>query len=97
MGLLVESFLVLWGAMILVGLWVSFVRGRAPRARRAGTGFPLVPVAPLLDGGPGRYLITGVEAATSRDVKTVIEAETLANAKVKAELRGVVVTDIVKQ
>lgn len=51
----------------------------------------------LRDDRPGRYRILGVVAATGTDTKMYIEAESLANARVKAELRGVIVTDIVKQ
>jgi hypothetical protein len=70
-------------------------RQRIEGESRSG-GFPVV-VGPLSNDGPGTYLIVGVDSATSKDVRTYIEAETLANAKVKAELRGVIVTDIVRQ
>lgn len=75
-----------------------------PRIARTG-GFPVIsaepgtvrPAIPLANDGPGRYRITGVVASTGTDTKMYIEAETLANAMVKAELRGVIVTDIAKQ
>ena len=74
---------------------------RRPRSKSASSAFPVithaVPAIPLADDGPGRYRIVGVVAATGTDTKMFIHAETLANAKVKAELRGVVVTEIVKQ
>jgi hypothetical protein len=63
-------------------------------------GFPVIaqPVLPVdaADDGPGRYRVVGVVQDTLSDVKLYVEAETLANAKVKAELRGVVVTEIAK-
>lgn len=67
-------------------------------------GFPVVgtfasdvrPVLPVSDDGPGRYRIIGVVSASGADIKMYVDAQTLANAKVKAELKGVVVTDITK-
>jgi hypothetical protein len=56
---------------------------------------PVLPVDPAHDG-PGRYHVIGVDRATEEDVELLIDAKTLANAKVKAELRGVVVTQIQK-
>lgn len=47
--------------------------------------------------GPGVYSVYGVESATSRDMKRVIDALSQANAKVKAELKGVVVTKVTFQ
>ena len=47
--------------------------------------------------GPGRYRIVGVVAATGTDNRMYVNAATPANAKVKAELKGVIVTEIQKQ
>jgi hypothetical protein len=47
--------------------------------------------------GPGRYRIVGVVAATGTDIRMYVDAETPANAKVKAELKGVIVTEVEKQ
>ena len=47
--------------------------------------------------GPGRYRIVGVVAATGTDIRMYVNAETPANAKVKAELKGVIVTEVEKQ
>jgi hypothetical protein len=44
--------------------------------------------------GYGRYRIEGVVKATGEDITTEIDAATRANAKVKAELQGIVVTAI---
>jgi hypothetical protein len=72
-----------------------------PKVKESPTAFPVVadpvPALPISNDGPGRYRIVGVVAATGTDTKMFVEAETLANAKVKAELRGVVVTEIAKQ
>lgn len=43
--------------------------------------------------GPGLYRIAGVDSKTSDDVQWQVEAQSQANAKVKAELRGIVVTN----
>jgi hypothetical protein len=64
-----------------------------PVAARSG---PAVPVQEI-GRGPGRYRIVGVVAATGTDIQMYLHAETPANAKVKAELKGVVVTDVVKE
>jgi hypothetical protein len=53
------------------------------------------PVQPIEDGA-GRYRVFGVERETEKDQKIVIEAESRDNARVKAELRGIVVTRIEK-
>ena len=44
--------------------------------------------------GPGRYKIEGVVKSTGGDIKTYVDAASRANAKVKAELKGIVVTAI---
>jgi hypothetical protein len=46
--------------------------------------------------GPGRYRIQGVDQKTEQDTTLDIEAQSAANARIKAELRGVVVSDITK-
>jgi hypothetical protein len=44
--------------------------------------------------GPGRFLISGVDKATGFDVTEHVVADSAANARVKAELKGVVVTEV---
>jgi RNA polymerase subunit RPABC4/transcription elongation factor Spt4 len=46
---------------------------------------------------PGTYVIMGVDKATGRDVAYQIQAASPENAKVKAELAGVVVTAVRRQ
>ncbi len=41
------------------------------------------------------FIVRGVERASEKDTTLVIDADTAANAKVKAELRGVIVTSVV--
>ena len=57
---------------------------------------PAVPAQPV-GTGPGRYRVSGVVAATRVDVTMRLDADSPANAKVKAELSGVVVTDVAKE
>lgn len=52
-------------------------------------GFPIE-----VNDGPGTFRVYGVDQKTSRDVTENIPADSSANAKVKAELRGIVVTRI---
>ncbi len=46
---------------------------------------------------PGRFIVVGVDKATGMDTRLVIEADTAANAKVKAELKGVIVTNVLRK
>ena len=46
--------------------------------------------------GPGRYRIQGVDQKSEQVTTIDIEAESAANAKVKAELRGVIVSAVTK-
>lgn len=41
-----------------------------------------------------QFQIVGVDRQSGEDVRLEVDAETIANAKVKAELRGIVVTDV---
>ena len=42
----------------------------------------------------GRFKIRGVVKATGQDIKTYVDAETAANARVKAVLKGIIVTSV---
>ena len=57
---------------------------------------PAIPAQPI-GTGPGRYRVNGVVAATKVDVTMRVDADSPANAKVKAELSGVVVTDVSRE
>ena len=99
----------LFGAVLLIGVVTSFVGGRLrarAEARRMAAGpgvygFPVVTDAPApvqpIGTGRGRYRVAGVVAETKVDVTLHIHADSPANAKVKAELSGVVVTDVTKE
>ena len=68
-----------------------------PIARQHG--FPVVTRIPDYSpptDGPGRYRINGVNRTTKKDATLDIDADSLANAKIKAELDGVIVTSVTK-
>ncbi len=44
--------------------------------------------------GPGRFRVVGVNRQTGEDAELVLEAQSLANAKVKGELKGIAVTAV---
>ena len=46
--------------------------------------------------GPGQYRIQGVHRQSKMDVSKYIQADSIANAKVKAELEDIVVTSVTK-
>src|SRR5687768_6406531 len=53
------------------------------------------PVISLADG-PGNYKVRGVHKDTRADTERTIQADSRANAQVKAELEGIVVTAVDK-
>ena len=62
-------------------------------------GFPVVtviPEYPSSDEGSGNYKVDGVDKQTQMDATLHIWANSAANAKVKAELEGVIVTSVAK-
>jgi hypothetical protein len=66
---------------------------RAARPER-----PAFPVIPAADAdGPGAYRVTGVDTATRADRELTVDAASRANAQVKAELEGVIVTAVQKK
>ena len=67
---------------------------RMTRQKRAGGAFPVLPV--VEPDGPGNYLVKGVDRESRADRQMTITADSRANAQVKAELDGMVVTSITK-
>jgi hypothetical protein len=49
---------------------------------------------PVVADGPGRYRVSGVDRESKMDTSMVVTAESADNAKVKAELEGVIVTKV---
>ncbi len=63
------------------------------------SGFPIPTTTmgiPILPDGPGQYRIQGVHRETKMDISKYIQADSAANARVKAELDDIVVTSITK-
>ena len=55
---------------------------------------PLPRGFPVLNMGRGRYRISGVDRQSKLDTTWYVEADSPDNARVKAELEGIVVTDV---
>lgn len=55
---------------------------------------PEAPRHPPLTDGPGKYRIRGVERATQNEVTWHCDAQSVANAKAKGELHGILVTSV---
>jgi hypothetical protein len=66
------------------------VRHYSIRRRIEVRGFPL----PAQPDGPGTYRIIGVDRTTRQDKDITLEAASSENARVKAELDGMVVTEV---
>jgi hypothetical protein len=79
---LAVGFGLIAGLMVLIVMLVSRAHGSVPSA---------FPVQPL---GPGRFKVTGVHKDTRQDMTWYCEADSAENAKVKAELEGIIVTRI---
>ena len=77
-------------------------RARVLDAQAPPSGFPVLAAVPVqVPAGPpegqgGTFRIVGVDRATGGDVDLLIPAATVANAHVKAELRGIVVTEVTR-
>jgi hypothetical protein len=86
-------------AYVAISLAVSFGKNLnakpSPPSESQPGGFPVVPAEPL--DGPGHFKIDGVDRQTRSDTTVHIEAASAANAKVKAELKGIVVTCVTRE
>jgi hypothetical protein len=69
------------------------LRGKSPRRERPA--FPIVPTGEA--DGPGTYRVVGVDKTTRADREITVEAASRANAQVKAELEGLIVTAVTKR
>ena len=92
-----------WIVIIAVLYWVinSSVRQAITSkstAKKRADGRPVILhptlLAALAADIPGRYRVDGVDKATGMDTTWYTEAQSAANAKVKGELQGIVVTNV---
>jgi hypothetical protein len=86
--LLLFLFLAVPAAVILVVM-------RAGARPQRPSAFPVLPTSEA--DGPGSYRVVGVDRNTRADRDLVIEAQSRENARVKAELDGIVVTAVTKK
>ena len=70
------------------------LRGAFGRRANPG-GFPVIAQTDEPDG-PGKYRVIGVDKNSRADRDETVEAASRANAQVKAELDGIVVTNVTK-
>ena len=92
----VELILVMLLLAVPAALVLLVLRGKRPgQARPTQPAFPVMTAAE--SDGPGRYRIVGVDKTTRADRELTLEAASRANAHVKAELEGVIVTSVAKQ
>jgi hypothetical protein len=82
--------------LLIPAVVLLLMRGAFHRPQPGG--FPVVAkkIESTETDGPGTYRIVGVEKSTRADRDFTVEAASLANARVKAELYGIVVTQVTK-
>jgi hypothetical protein len=86
-----EIVLLLLFLGIPIAIVLLVIRGVGKGRRPIAPAFPVEPV-----DGPGRYRVAGVDKNTRADRELIVEADSRANAHVKAELDGIIVTRIDK-
>jgi hypothetical protein len=96
-GLIAAVAFVVW--VISLGVSRGMKSASEPQVREreftpptADHAFPVIVEA--MRDGPGKFRVLGVDRSSGLDVTDHITADSAANAKVKAELRGIVVTRI---
>src|SRR5947208_1612474 len=89
-----EAVLLLLILVLIIGVPIAVIVAalRLSRGKRQQA-FPVLPGEP---DGPGRYRVTGVDKSTRADRELTVEAASRANAQVKAELEGILVTAVTK-
>jgi hypothetical protein len=92
MGLRMPSL----GGLLCLGVGFALFAGLAVVVIWAVTRRPSGPPAgfPVQSIGPGRYRISGVDKNTRADTTWFCEADNPDNAKIKAELEGIIVTRV---
>ncbi len=79
--------------LVVVGLVLVLTGFNSGKSRGIQSSFASSPSA-VSEGG--RFRVSGVDKESGFDTSMVIDAESEANAKVKAELKGIVVTSVAK-
>ena len=79
--------------LLVIGLPIFVLTAalRLSRSKRQQQAFPVLPGEP---DGPGTYRIVGLDKTSRADREITIEAASRANAHVKAELDGIIVTSV---
>jgi hypothetical protein len=90
-------------AVAAVIIWIiSFAVRSALKHRETASlshlppGKPPAPPLPVHPNGPGKFKVSGVDRETKLDTSWVCMADSEANARVKAELEGIIVTSIMR-
>ena len=76
------------GIIVAVAVVAILARGRRPAPHGSPVGPP---------SGPGKFKVAGVRRDSRQDVVWFCEADSPANAQVKAELEGIIVTAVERQ
>jgi hypothetical protein len=83
-----ELLIILLVLLVPAGIILLLLRvGLRTSGQPKPSGFPVV-------DGPGTFLVIGVDRATRADKSITVSAASSENARVKAELDGVVVTEV---
>lgn len=82
--------LLFWPALAVAWVWAYTGKPKQSKAHPAMT----ERAREVIGDGPGLFLVCGVDRETGMDTSLRIRAESPANAQVKAELRGMIVTKI---
>ncbi len=80
--------ILLWPLWFVAMIWAYTGPDRSKLAGAGPRGFP------VQTDGPGMYRVIGVDRQTQADAVRTVEAASRENARVKAELAGLVVTEI---
>lgn len=83
------AFFLIW----CISFAIRSANHKEQREREAHAATP-PPFAARAEDPPGTFVVTGVDKESGLDVTEYIPAVSSANAKVKAELKGVVVTGV---
>ena len=86
--------LILIGAFVAVLVLIVLAISRAGQNARR---FPAEGFSVKDADGPGRYRVDGVISTTKAETSVVIDAQSAGNAKVKAELDGIIATRVTRE